>query len=375
MAKDLYEILGVSKGASDSEIKKAYRVLARKFHPDVNKGSDAEAKFKEVQKAYEILSNKQKRAQYDQFGVTDDQPGAGGFGGGFGGGFDGFEGFGGFEDIFDSFFGGKRGGGGQQRRSSGVSQGEDLRYDVEVTLEDIVQKTSKTIELYRLGGCGTCKGSGAKPGTSKKTCQQCGGQGQVQQVQQTMLGSFSQIMTCPACNGEGATISSPCGNCSGSGLEKVKKSLSVDIPAGVEDGMKLRISNEGNAGRGGGPTGDLYVYISVQKHAHFERHGNDVVLELSIPMTQAILGTDIKVPTLTGPAKLKVPAGTQSGTSFRLKGKGIPNLRGFGVGDQHVTVKVETPKSLTKDDQQLIQTLSESLNDKKKVDALYNSFT
>ncbi|MBT5855660.1 molecular chaperone DnaJ [bacterium] len=357
MAKDLYEVLGVGKTADATELKSAYRKKARKFHPDVNKDAGAEDKFKEVQKAYEILSDSQKKANYDQFGVTDDM-GAGQGGGGFGG--FGGQGGGGFEDIFDAFFGGqggsRQGGGGQ----GGKRRGEDLRFDLELNLVDVVDTHKEKIELYCMEGCSPCSGSGAKPGTSKKTCSQCGGAGQVQMVQRTMLGSFTQVAPCPQCHGEGSKIETPCGDCHGSGVTKKKKSIEVDIPAGVETGVKLRVSGEGNAGVGGGPSGDLYVYIAVRNDSRFKREGDHVYFETSVPMTQAVLGTKITVPTLKGKTELSIPEGTQPGTTFRLKGKGIPHLDRFGQGDQYVIVNVEIPKKLSSDDKKRIKEIAQS---------------
>lgn len=369
MAKDLYDVLGVSRSASGAEIKKAYRVLARKYHPDVNKESDAEAKFKEVQKAYDILSDSKKKSQYDQFGIADDSPGGGqggfgGFGGGQGGGF-GVE-FEGFDDVFDAFFGGqRRGGGGRGGQRSSVSRGEDLRYDMTLSLSDVVNHSKKTVTLHRMDGCGDCKGSGAAQGTSKVNCPECGGAGQIKHVQQTMLGSFSQVSTCPACQGMGQVIEKPCGGCHGSGVKKGQKTIEIDVPAGIHDGMKLRMSGEGNAGRNGGARGDLYVYIAIAQHEYFEREDADVHMVLDVPMSQAALGTSVDVPTLERKAKLKIPAGTQVGTTLRLKGKGLPKLKGFGMGDQMVHVNVLTPEKLDKASRELLEELAVRLGDDK----------
>jgi len=356
MAKDLYEILGVSRSANDTEIKKAYRKLAREYHPDVNKNPGAQDKFKEVQKAYDILSDTKKKAQFDQFGVTDDQPGAGGFGGG---GFGGFSGFGGaesFEDIFDSFFGG---GGRQTRRKGGPRQGEDLRYDLEISLEEAAQGVEKKIEIYHLNQCQKCDGTGAKPGTSKTSCSKCNGSGQVHTVQRTILGSFSQVSVCPECRGAGEIIKSPCTNCHGKGLEKQKRQISVKIPAGVDSGNRLRVSGEGNHGEGGGPAGDLYVFISVKSHAYFKREEDSIYLSISLPYVQLVLGTEVTVPTLSGKTKLKVPAGTQPGTMFRLKGKGVAHLQKYGTGDQYVEVNVAIPKTLNSQEKKIVQELAD----------------
>lgn len=353
MAKDLYEILGVSRSANEAEIKKAYRKLAREYHPDVNKDPGAQDKFKEVQKAYDILSDTKKKAQYDQFGVTDDQPGAGGFGGG---GFGGFGGAESFEDIFDSFFGG---GGRQSRRKGGPRQGEDLRYDLEISLEEAAQGVEKKIEIYHLNKCQKCEGSGAKPGTSKTSCAKCNGSGQVHTVQRTILGSFSQVSACPECRGAGEIIKSPCTNCHGKGLEKQKRQISVKIPAGVDSGNRLRVSGEGNHGEGGGPAGDLYVFISVKSHAYFKREEDSIYLSISLPYAQLVLGTEVTVPTLSGKTKLKVPAGTQPGTLFRLKGKGVAHLQKYGTGDQYVEVSVAIPKTLNSQEKKVVQELAD----------------
>ena len=356
MAQDLYEILGVARGANATEIKKAYRVLARKYHPDVNKESGAEDRFKEVQKAYEILSNPDKKAQYDQFGITDDSPRGGG----------GSEGFGGFsaenfEDIFDSFFGGNR-----RQKRSGPRQGEDLRYDLELSLEDACKGIKKDIEIYHLDKCSRCKGSGAQPGTQKNPCHQCHGAGQIKTVQRTMLGSFSQVVACPTCHGSGQIIQHPCLLCHGKGLEKQKRKISVSIPAGVESGTRLRVSSEGNHGEEGGPPGDLYVFITVKPHVYFVRRADDIHIRVELPLSKLILGAEIIVPTLSGHAELKIPAGTASGTTFRLKGKGVPHLQSYGTGDQFVDVLVKIPKTISAKEKKLIEEFAELQGDLKK---------
>ena len=348
MAKDLYNILEIDKGANEQEIKKAYRKLARKYHPDVNKSAGAEDKFKEVQSAFDVLSDPQKRARYDQFGVTDDQPG-GGFGGGGFGGFEGFSGSGGFEDafgdIFDSFFGGSRQGGGGGR--SGAQQsGEDLRYDLTITLEEAAKGISKTIELFYLD---------VKSG-STRSCSHCNGLGYVEVVQRTILGSISQRTVCPVCHGTG-----------GIEREKKKKSLDVKIPAGVETGMKLHVSSEGNAGIGGGPRGDLFVVINVKDHKFFQREGNDLFIDISVPVTQLVLGTNVRVPILEGQTDLKIPSGTQAGTKFRLKGKGIKNIKGFGHGDLYVIANVDIPTSLTKEERTYFEGIAKARDDKNRL--------
>ena len=360
MAEDLYKVLGLERNASEADIKKAYRQLARTYHPDVNKEAGAEAKFKEVQRAYGILSDSQKKAQYDQYGVTDDQ-----MGGGQGHGFGGFSGES-MEDIFDSFFGG--GGRRSGRQQSGPRQGEDLRYDLELTLEDVAKGASKELDIFHMEHCSTCTGSGSQPGSSKTTCSHCNGTGQVRTVQRTMLGNFSQVTTCGHCSGTGEMIKNPCKNCHGKGLEKKKKRIKVDIPAGVETGNKLRVSKEGNYGENGGPPGDLYVFISVRNHAHFERHGQDIYLEIDIPFIQLLLGSEIEIPTVDGLALLKIPAGTQPNTVMRLKNKGIPHLRGFGRGDQHVKLVASIPEKLSSKEKELVEQLAalQGFNPKEK---------
>ena len=347
MAKDLYNILGIQKGASEQEIKRAYRRLAREYHPDVNKTKGADEKFKEVSSAYDVLSDPQKRARYDQFGVTDDQAGAGGFGGGGFGGFEGFSSSGGFEDafgdIFESFFGGSRSGGG---RSSTQQSGEDLRYDLTITLQEAAKGIKKSIELFYLD---------IKKG-STRSCSQCNGQGYVEVVQRTILGSISQRTACPVCHGTG-----------GIEREKKKKKIDVSIPAGVETGMKLRVNGEGNAGIGGGPRGDLFVVITVKDHKVFTREGNDLIIEVPIPLSQVVLGATLRIPTLDGRTDLKVPSGTQPGTRFRLKGKGIKNIKGFGHGDMYVVINVDVPTNLSKDEKEHFQKISQLRNDEDRL--------
>lgn len=348
MAKDLYDSLDVKKDASEAEIKRAYRQLARKYHPDVNKQAGAEDKFKEIQKAYDVLSDPEKKARYDQFGVTDDQMGGGGSG--FGGAGFGSTGFGGFEDIFESFFGG------QSRRSGGRAQqqpGEDLRYDLSISLEDAAKGVKRQIEVFHLV---------VKPG-SRKTCSKCNGQGVVEMIQRTILGTVSQRAACPNCQGQGVFVE----------REKKKKVIDVDIPAGIDTGMKLRVSNEGNEGYSGGPKGDLYVYMNVDPHPIFKREDDHIYLELPIPMTQAILGTKVKIPTLYGPVELKIPAGTQSHTQLSLKGKGIPHLRGHGAGNMVIVVKVEIPKKLSEKELVHIEAIAKSRNDEEKVKDFYQT--
>ncbi|MDA1353638.1 MAG: molecular chaperone DnaJ [bacterium] len=313
MAEDLYATLGLSKGASVAEIKKAYKKMARQYHPDVNKDAGAEDKFKKLQRSYDILSDPKKKSQYDQFGVTDDQMGGGGQGGF--GGFGGFSG-GGFEDIFETFFGGMGGGARQGGGGRREHRGEDLRYDLEVTLEDITDTKSVSIEIYRMDPCDDCSGSGANGSSGKSTCPECGGAGQVRQVQQTMLGSFTQVATCHVCNGDGQIIKDPCRKCHASGIQKKKSKLQVDVPAGIEDGMKLRMTGKGNSGRNGGPKGDMYVFISVKPHDVFKRDHEDIHVEVDVSVVDAVLGTTINVPTLKGRPSSRFPKGLSQELCF-----------------------------------------------------------
>ena len=332
---DYYETLGVPRTASAEEIKKAYRKLAVKYHPDKNPGDKAaEETFKEVSAAYEVLSDADKRAQYDQFG-HDAFTRRRGPGGPTMDPFDVFsQVFGG--SIFDSFFGGGA------RGSTGPQGGSDLRYDLQIEFEDAVFGAEKEIEIPRAESCDRCGGSGCEAGTSKRRCSQCGGTGQVTMTQ----GFFSVRQRCPACQGAGEVIDSPCRQCRGEGLVQRQKTLRINIPAGVDTGSRLRLADEGEAGRRGGAAGDLYVVLHVQEHELFKRDGEDLFCNVPVPMQVAVLGGTIKVPTLAGAAELRIPAGTQGGTTFRLRGKGIPSLRGYGRGDLHVRVMVEIPAKL-----------------------------
>lgn len=347
--RDFYEVLGIKKDASKEEIKKAYRTMARKYHPDVNAGNqDSEAKFKEVKEAYETLSEPEKRQFYDQFGHQDPNQGYGQGQGGFGG-----QGFGGFEDIFESFFGG-----GQTARR-GPARGADLRYDINISFNEAAFGLEKEVTLQKMGSCDKCEGTGAKTQSSIKTCPTCKGAGQVKYAQNTPFGRIVNSRTCNQCDGEGQIIKDPCPECGGAGKKQVNRKINIKVPAGVDNGSRLRVSNEGDPGEKGGPPGDLYIFINVNPHEIFKRHGNDVICEEKISYVQGALGVDIEVPTLDGKAKLKIPAGTQSGTMFKLRGKGIPFLRGVGRGDQHVKVHVEIPKVLGEQEKELLKKLAE----------------
>lgn len=344
--RDYYEVLGVNKGASDDEVKKAFRKMARKYHPDVNRDKpDAEAKFKEVNEAYEVLSNPERRGQYDQMGHAAFD-GSGGFGGG--GGFGGFGGGGGFNDIFDMFFGG-------QSRQAGPEKGSDLRYDMSITFEQAAFGVEQDIQIPRTEDCKKCNGSGAAPGTHADTCSQCKGTGQIQVAQNTPFGRMMNTRTCDRCHGEGKIVKTPCKDCHGKGKTRVNRKIKVKIPAGVDNGSRLRVTHEGEMGTRGGPPGDLYVYIFVKAHKIFTREGSEVICEVPISFVQATLGAEIEVPTLDGKVKMKITEGTQSGTVLRLKDKGIPHLRGNGRGDQHVRVKVLTPQKLNDKQRELLQ--------------------
>ena len=349
--KDFYDILGINRDASDDDIKKAYCKLAMKFHPDRNPDSkDAEDKFKEAKEAYEILSEPEKRRAYDTYGHAGVNPNLSGGPGGFNSG----EGFGGFSeafgDIFGEIFGGGRGRGGQQ-----VYRGADLRYNMEITLEQAARGTETKIRIPSLDECDTCHGTGAKPGTKPKTCQTCNGQGQVRLQQ----GFFSIQQTCPTCHGNGKVIPEPCQACSGTGRIKNHKTLSVKIPAGVDDGDRIRLSGEGEAGMNGGPPGDLYVVVQLKAHGVFQRDGADLHCEMPVSFTVAALGGEIHIPTLEGEAKIKIPPETQSGQVFRLRGKGIKPVRQTSAGDLMCHVVVETPVRLTDRQKELLRELEE----------------
>lgn len=352
--RDYYEVLGVGKGASADEIKKAYRKEAKKYHPDLHPGDKtAEAKFKEVNEAYEVLSDSEKKARYDQYGHAGVDPNFGA-GGGYG---TGFEDFG---DIFSNIFGGGFGG----SRRNGPKRGADIRKTVELTFEEAAFGCKKKITLDKMESCDTCHGTGAKPGTSAATCGRCGGTGQVTTQTRTPFGYMRNVTTCPECHGEGKIIKEPCTVCHGRGKVRVQKTIEVDIPQGIDNGQTMQISGGGEPGSKGGPNGDLLVTIRIKRHSIFTRDGFDVHIEMPITFAQAALGASIKVPTISGVAEYDIPPETQTGSVFRLRGKGIPFIRGKGCGDQYVTVVVETPKNLTQKQKELLREFDGTIEDK-----------
>ena len=363
--RDYYEVLGVSKGASDDEIKKAYRKLAKKYHPDMNPGDkEAEAKFKEVNEAYSVLSDSEKRARYDQFGHAGVDPnyGAGGPGGGFGG-FD----MGDIDlgDIFGSFFGGGFGGfgGSTSSRRNGPQKGESLRASLTISFEEAAFGCEKEINLSRTEECEACHGSGAEPGTTAETCPDCRGTGVVRVQQRTGGFAFSSSAPCSRCRGTGKIIHTPCRACGGSGSVKKTKRVTVSIPAGIDDGQAVSLRGQGNAGKNGGPAGDLIVAVHVRPDPRFRREGTTVLYEQPVTFYQAVMGAELEIPTIDGKVKYTLPAGTQTGTTFRLRGKGIPELRGRGRGDQYVTVQVQIPTSLTGEQKEALRAFAESMGE------------
>lgn len=359
--RDYYEILGVGKTSTADEIKKAYRKVAMKFHPDRNPGdSSAEEKFKEAAEAYEVLSDPDKRSQYDRFGHNAFGPGRGGFGGG---GMNMDDIFSQFGDIFgDDMFGSFFGGGARSRgRSRGV-RGSNLRVRIKLNYEEIAKGTTKTIKVKKYVRCGTCSGSGAKDSNSSQTCRTCNGSGQVRRVQNTFLGQMQTVNTCPECNGEGTTITNKCTSCRGEGRVYGEENITIDIPAGVQAGMQLSMSGKGNMGERGGASGDLIILIEEEQHPHLQREGLNVAFDLHISFTDAVFGTHTEVPTIDGKAKIKIPAGTQSGKIFRLKGKGFPSVNSYEKGDQLIQVNVWTPQELSAEEKQLLEKLQGSDN-------------
>ena len=359
--RDYYEVLGIQKGASEDEIKKAYKKLARKYHPDMNPGDkEAEEKFKEVNEANEVLSDPEKKARYDQFGFAGVDPnyGAGAGGGAYGGGFD----FGDLGDIFGSFFGGGFGGG-QRRNPNAPQRGESIRASVSVSFTEAAFGCEKSVTLERSEQCPICKGNGCAPGTTPEICPDCHGTGTVQTRRQTPMGVFASNGPCRKCGGTGRLIHQPCPNCRGTGAVRKRKTIKVNIPAGIDHGQTISLRGQGNAGKNGGPAGDLLITVMVQPHELFHRDGVDVFCEAPITFAQAVLGAELEIPAIDGKVKYSIPEGTQTGTVFRLKGKGIPVLNGRGRGDQYVTVTIETPRNLNKEQKEALRRFSETLGE------------
>lgn len=355
--RDYYEVLGVAKTASDDEIKKAYRSLAKKYHPDLNGGDkECELKFKEVNEAYEVLSDPQKRARYDQFGHEDPRAGgAGGYGdftGGFGGGFD---------DIFSAFFGGGFGGG---QRARGPERGNDLRYDLTITFEEAAFGCEKEITITREENCEECSGTGAKKGTQPTKCSTCNGTGQVQSFINTPIGRVSNVRVCDACHGQGTIINDPCPKCNGRGRVRKSRKITIKIPAGIDNGMQIPLRRQGEPGLRGGENGDLYIFVTVKPHKLFTRENYDLYCDVTVSFTQAALGGEIEVPTLGGMIKHNLPEGTQPGTVVRLRGQGVQNLRGAGKGDLYIKINVEIPRKLSEKQKELLRQFDETLTGK-----------
>ncbi len=356
--RDYYEVLGVSKGASADEIKKAYRKLAKKYHPDLNPGDkakEAEEKFKEASEAYEVLSDDTKRQRYDQFGHAgvDPNAGAGGYGGAYGGG------FGGFEDIFDLFGGGF--GGSRRSNPNAPKKGDDVQIRVELTFEEACFGKEVEVSVRRMEKCSDCGGNGAAKGSNPVSCSNCGGTGQVKTVQNTIFGQMQNVRPCPKCGGKGKVVTNPCPTCNGRGEVFKTRKIKVKIPAGIDTGQMVSVAGQGNAGKNGGPNGDLLVAINVRKHTFFNRQGYDVVCEFPVTFVEAALGAEIEVPTIDGKVAYDIPEGTQSETVFRLKNRGVPKLHGTSRGDQYVKIIVETPRGLNREQKELLKKFGESV--------------
>lgn len=361
-SKDYYESLGIQKGASDDEIKRAYRKLAMKYHPDKNKENKAaEEKFKEINEAYQVLSDPDKKANYDRFGTADMNGGAGGFDG-----FDFGGGMGGFGDIFETFFGG---GGGSSRRRNAPTQGNDIEYSMNLSFEEAIFGVEKEVSVTRTENCETCNGSGAEPGTSSKTCPHCNGTGEIKVQRRTQLGNFVTSATCDKCGGKGKIIETPCHTCHGKGTARKNRKITVNIPAGVDTGNVMPLRGQGEHGQNGGPAGDLYIRIRVAPSKKFVRKGNDIYIDTHVSMGKATLGTEMKVDTVHGEVEFRVPSGTQSGTLFRLKGKGVPRVNQAGIGDQYVKVIVDVPKTLNDKQRSALLDFMEASGEKIEIEA------
>ena len=360
--RDYYEVLGIQKGATQDEIKKAYRKITKENHPDLHPGDKAcEERFKEANEAYEVLSDEEKRQKYDQFGHAAFDPNAG-FGGG--GGFEGFGGFGGFGDIFGDIFGGFGGFGGATRSNPNAPRkGENLRTNVSISFEEAAFGCKKEVTVIRVESCPDCGGSGCAEGTTPEICPDCGGSGHVRVNQRTPFGMVQSTTQCPKCGGSGKIIHQPCKTCKGKGNVRRQQKIEVNIPAGIDDGQTISKTGAGNAGFNGGPNGDLLVSVTVRPHARFERDGTSVLLEQELSYAQAVLGAEIEVPTIDGKVKLTIPEGTQPGAVFRLRGKGIPYLRGSGRGDQFITVTIKVPRNLSSSQKELLRQFAASMGD------------
>jgi len=355
MARDYYETLGVSRDADQEDLKRAYRRLARKYHPDVNKEAGAEERFKEINRAYEVLSEPETRARYDRFGEAGIGSAAGAAG------FQDFGDIGGFADIFESFFSGFAGGAAGQatRRRGGPTRGDDLRFDLRLDFREAVFGGEKEIRISHLETCTTCSGSGAKSGSRPRTCSTCNGAGQVRRATRTAFGSFTQVSTCPTCNGSGQVIEEKCETCGGSGQNQVTKKLKITVPAGVDTGTRLRVSNEGDAGQRGGPAGDLYVYLFVQEDPEFQRDGINILSEVKVSYLQAILGCRLPINTVDGEEELTIPAGTQPGTVLTLEGRGVPRLGNpVSRGNHLITILIDIPTRITAEERELLEKLA-----------------
>ena len=359
--RDYYEVLGVNKGASEDEIKRAYKKMARKYHPDLNPDNkEAEEKFKEVNEAYEVLSDANKKARYDQYGFAGVDPnyGAGAGGGAYdAGGFD----FGDLGDIFGSFFGGGFGGG--RRNPNAPQRGESIRASLSVEFTEAAFGCEKSITIDRFEQCPTCKGKGCAPGTTPEVCTECHGTGTVTQAQRTPFGMMQSQTVCPKCRGKGQIIHQPCPDCRGAGVVRKRRTIQVNIPAGIDNGQTISLRGQGHSGKNGGPAGDLLITVMVRPHEIFRRDGTAVFCEAPITFTQAVLGGTLEIPTIDGKVKYDIPEGTQTGTVFRLRGKGIPVLNGRGRGDQYVTVNIETPRNLNREQKEALKKFSESLGE------------
>ena len=356
--RDYYEVLGVPRTATDDELKKAYRKLAKQYHPDMNPGNaEAEAKFKEVNEAYEVLSDADKKARYDQYGHAGVDPNFGA-----GGGFDGSFDFGDLGDIFGSFFGGGFGGG-RRTNPNAPQRGESIRLSLAISFEEAAFGCEKSVTVERMETCETCHGNGCAPGSTPEVCPECHGTGTVQVRRQTPMGVFATSSPCTRCGGKGKIIHQPCKDCHGTGAVRKRKTIQASIPAGIDNGQTISIRGQGTAGKNGGPAGDLLITITVRPHELFRREGTSVLCEAPITFAQAVLGAELEIPTIDGKVKYELPEGTQSGTTFRLKGKGIPALNGRGRGDQYVTVYIETPRNLNKEQKEALKKFAESMGD------------